>query len=784
MKILIVEDVEDSRVYLRQALESAGYEIIESSNGAEALMAAQQTPPDMIVSDIMMPEMDGFELCLRVKNDERLKHIPFIFYTATYLDTEDEELGLHLGASQYLTKPMDHEAFLSVIKQSFDGLKTGEQAIAQKFSSEGHQLLARYFKTLNKKLTKRNRELIDKQEALERISREYVELFENAPDMYASVSAAEAKILLCNKALLRKTGYSRDEVVGASIFKLYHDDCLDEAKETFKNFDETGFLRDQELILKKKDGGKIDVSLNVSSVRDESGKIIHSMSSWRDITDRKKADEKLRQSEDNYRLLINNIPDVTWTSDSSGKTMFMSPNIKTVYGYTPDELYKGGEKLWFGRVHPDDLHTLKKSYNNLFEQDMEFDIEYRIRRKDGQWIWLHDRAIMHYEKDKKKYAFGIFSDITERKQVEDRLLRSEEKYRLLVENAYDGIEISQNDKILYSNSRFAEMLGYSVDEITGMSFELIFTSQAREDLNKRLNFKKGKEVVTDSYETTFCRKDGRIIDVEVKYEIIDFEGKPATFAIVRDITEHKLAEREREGALKEARKANKVKDQFIANMSHEIRTPLNSLLGFTDYVKQRYLDLIPEKDHVVFNHISDAGDRLVRTVDSILNISLLKTGTVKIRKRKLDPHLVAKLIVERFQIQAQNKTLDLRIVPPKQAIQIFADEYCIYEAITNLTDNAIKYTNEGSIELTFGQRGAHKTLSITDTGIGISKEYQTRIFEPYTQESEGYTKSYQGIGLGLALTKHYLNLNNIEIELESKQNVGTSFTLIFPKEGE
>ena len=619
-------------------------------------MAAQQDPPDMIVSDIMMPEMDGFELCLRVKNDETLKHIPFIFYTATYLDTEDEELGLHLGASQYLTKPMDHEEFLSAIKQGFDGLKAGEQAKNLKFSGEGHQLLARYFKALNKKLTKRNRELIDKRQALERLSKQYVELFENAPDMYVSVSAAEAKILLCNKTLLLKTGYSRDEIVGASLFKLYHEDCLDEVKETLNNFAETGMVRDQELILKKKDGSKIDVSLNVNAVRDESGKILHSMSSWRDIT--------------------------------------------------------------------------------------------------------------------------------ARKQAEELLLRSEEKYRLLVENAYDGIEISQNDKILYSNSRFAEMLGYSVDEITGMSFELIFTSQAKQDLKKRLNFQKGKEVVTDSYETTFHEKGGRIIDVEVKYEIIDFEGKPATFAIVRDITEHKLAESEREEALIEARKANEVKDQFIANMSHEIRTPLNGLLGFTDYVKQRYLDLIPEKDHIVFSHITDAGDRLIRTVDSILNISLLKTGTIKIKKRQIDLPIITNLIVERFQIQAQNKNLDLRMVPPKQAIQIFADEYCIYEAITNLTDNAIKYTNEGNIELRFGQRGAHKTLSITDTGIGISREYQTRIFEPYTQESEGYTKSYQGIGLGLALTKHYLSLNNIELEIESKQNVGTTFTLIFPKEGE
>ncbi len=316
MKILIVEDVEDSRVYLRQALESEKYTVIEAINGMEALEAAHQDPPDMIISDIMMPEMDGFELCLQVKSDEALKSIPFIFYTATYLDIEDEELGKLLGADQYFIKPMDPQELLSAISQVFEGLKSGDQGRTHKFSTGEHQLLARYLKTLNNKITKRNRELIEKQEALERVSKEYIELYDNAPDMYVSVSVADSKILQCNKTLLSKTGYSRAELIGTSVFKLYHDDCMHSERESFQKFVETGIVRDQELILKRKDGSKLDVSLNVNSTRDKKGNIVNSISSWRDISNRKLAESSLKESEKQIKTILSHIPSVVWRSDS------------------------------------------------------------------------------------------------------------------------------------------------------------------------------------------------------------------------------------------------------------------------------------------------------------------------------------------------------------------------------------------------------------------------------------------------------------------------------------
>jgi len=134
---------------------------------------------------------------------------------------------------------------------------------------------------------------------------------------------------------------------------------------------------------------------------------------------------RLGESEEKYRSLIRNIPDVTWTTDEKGNTVFISPNVQRVYGYTPEEIYEGGDRLWFGRIHPDDIERVKESYELLFTRGRIYDIEYRIRRKDGEWIWIHDRAVSTYEKDGVLYADGVFSEVTERKHMEERLRQSE-----------------------------------------------------------------------------------------------------------------------------------------------------------------------------------------------------------------------------------------------------------------------------------------------------------------------------------------------------------------------
>ena len=717
-----------------------------------------------------------------------------------------------------------------------------------------------------------------------------------------ALTRMDGQLVDVNPAYANIIGRTIEETLHLTYWNLTPGKHAKEEQQQLESLNTTGHYGPYEKEYIHKDGHLVPVRLQGSIIERKGEKFI--WSSVEDITKRKRAEEALRESEEKYRLIINNIPDVTWTSDAEGRTTYISPNIEEVYGYTPEEIFKDGEKLWFGRVHPDDLHTLKKSYNNLFEQDMEFDIEYRIRRKDGQWIWLHDRAIMHYEKDKKKYAFGVFSDITKRKQAEkelhklssiveqsfegialadlegnltftnsswnrmhnyepdeeligkhlnifhnqeqleqevipfnqevmeigfntgevghirkdgtpfptlmnttllkdkhgkpyaiagmavdisDRkrgeqvLAESAEKYRLLFENINDAVAINQNGKYVYFNRQFRQMLGYATAEMDHKDYREVFSEEGLQILAARQQIRERGEEPPARYETSFVRKDGQLINIEANVITIVYEGQPAAYAVLRDITERKRAEAELAESLLSAKQANSVKDQFIANISHEIRTPLNSIIGFSDLFQQRYGKMVSEKDQGIFQYITNSSDRLMRTVDSILNISQLDAGSIKIEKRELDLNYIVRAVIGEVKSQVDEKGLEITYIPTDQQATVLVDNYSTHQAILNIIGNAIKYTLEGKIDLKLIQKKDSYRLSIQDTGIGISEEYQNRIFEPYTQESEGFTKSFQGIGLGLALTKRYLELNGVELELESEKNGGSTFTLIFPK---
>jgi len=163
---------------------------------------------------------------------------------------------------------------------------------------------------------------------------------------------------------------------------------------------------------------------------------------------------------------MENIPDVIWTTTRNGRTVFISPRVEAVYGFTPEEIYRGGEEVWLGRIHPDDAKNVHAAFRALFEKGMPFDTEYRIQKKDGTWIWLHDRAITTYEQDGTWYADGIFTDITDKKQAEEQLKAEREKYRLLIVNSADIVTVlSPEGYIRYNSPVLESTLGYHPAEL-------------------------------------------------------------------------------------------------------------------------------------------------------------------------------------------------------------------------------------------------------------------------------------------------------------------------------
>ncbi|MDP3445566.1 MAG: HAMP domain-containing sensor histidine kinase, partial [Ignavibacteria bacterium] len=255
------------------------------------------------------------------------------------------------------------------------------------------------------------------------------------------------------------------------------------------------------------------------------------------------------------------------------------------------------------------------------------------------------------------------------------------------------------------------------------------------------------------------------------------------FGTCTDIHELKLTEMELIHAKDKAEESNKLKSEFLAQMSHEIRTPLNAVLGNVEYLNELFNNKIDDEVTESFESIEIASKRIIRTVDLILNAAELKTSGYKPNHSKvnLDSEILTSLCQE-HQLSAKQKGLKLIYNCRLTDAVIFGDMYSIKQIFSNLIDNAIKYTSEGIVEIILEKNKTDNIMvEVKDTGIGISNEFLAQLFEPFTQEEQGYARSFEGNGLGLSLVKNYCKINNAVIEVESEKNVGSTFRVIFHK---
>jgi PAS domain S-box-containing protein len=372
--------------------------------------------------------------------------------------------------------------------------------------------------------------------------------------------------------------------------------------------------------------------------------------------------------------------------------------------------------------------------------------------------------------------------IVEQKQIEQVLREDEQKFRGVIENSGDGLFVLKNGHFVFINPRFTEITGYSLQDIqeNGFNFNKLAAEEELRVFEEWVTERRRGKDVSSRMAFKARRKDGQLRDLEVSVTTVDWEGIPAILGVIYDVTERNRDRKVLEQALEKAREGERVKSLFLANMSHEIRTPLNSILGFTELLEQSVGHLVNPEEKIFFETIQNSSERLMKTVHEILDLSQIEVGTMEISADTVDLIALTKNIINETLSLARAKNLKLTFHADCTEGFVIVDEYCLKQALVNIIDNAIKYTEQGEVDVTVTQADDHYILSVVDTGIGMSPEFQERMFDAFTQESEGYTKRFQGIGLGLALTKRYLDLNQIPFEVKSKLGEGTTFILKFP----
>lgn len=352
-------------------------------------------------------------------------------------------------------------------------------------------------------------------------------------------------VIWVNSAFTRVTGYAAEEVIGRTP-RLWS--SATHPQEFYKQLWDTilaGRAWHGKIVNRRKDGNLYSEEMTILPVLSESGKILNFVSIKQDVTEHERDTELLRRSEERYRRLIANLPDVTWTSSEDGQTTYISLNVESVYGYTAEEICARGAGLWFGRVHPEDLERVSQGFQNLFSKNQSFDAEYRIQHKNGEWIWVHDRALRTHTDNGVRYADGVFSDITARKRAELALIASERRYRSLFENNLSAVfRAAAGGKILDCNPALVTMLGYQSrrELLQRSTADILCDSGEERVLLDRL----ASEGSLSNYEIRLKRKDGTPVWALHNIALLPGEdGQPAVIeGTAFDISRRRRAEEE------------------------------------------------------------------------------------------------------------------------------------------------------------------------------------------------------------------------------------------------
>jgi PAS domain S-box-containing protein len=609
------------------------------------------------------------------------------------------------------------------------------------------------------------------EQALKQAQERFQDIFESSKDAIGYVSL-DGAFVLANDAFARLTGYAREELLSKTHVDVTPPEYrVLQAQEAARVL-QTGEPAEYEKEYIRKDGSRVPVAVTLFLVKGDDGKPEGVAAIVRDIAERRRSEQALRESEERFREMAETIEEVIWIKAlHPDRLLYVSPAFERIWAVSPEKLYRD-PRMWMQAVHADERDYVADRFAHWLADEgrnTDYDIEYRIVRPDGSIRWIHDRGSLIRNKEGRIYrATGIAEDITERKTTEVLLSQSEQRYRRLVEVSPDAIFIDRGDRIVFINREGLDLLGAAQPEqVLGRSpFEFVHPDSQAQARDRFRQLSAGLDQVP-LVEEKFVRLDGTVVDVEITAARYMDQNEPAIQVVLRDITQRKRLQ-------EQLRRTERVAElgTLASGMAHEIGTPMNVILGRAEYLMNRTQDESTKKG---LQTIIGQVERITRVMNQLLSFARRRTP----ERRAVDLRQIVEANLEMFHERLARHQIDVELDFQAACPPIHADADQMSQVFINLLMNAIHAMPDGG-RVRIATRSADPALvewTIADTGAGMSADVVAKIFEPFFTTKEFGV----GTGLGLTVVKGIMEEHGGSIAIDSEIGQGTTFKMLLPQ---
>jgi PAS domain S-box-containing protein len=493
--------------------------------------------------------------------------------------------------------------------------------------------------------------------------------------------------------------------------------------------------------------------------------------------------------------IFHHAPNAIVTLDAKHRVREWNPAAETIFGYSAEEAQ--GQDLDDLVAKLDADKEARANTKRVLSGRNLAPFESIRYRKDGAPVHVSASGAPILNNGILHGIVAMYTDISSRKEAENALQHSEALYRSLVDNALEGICLSQGDRFIWVNPRFVQLWGHTKEELFARPLFDFIHPEDRELVRNRHYRRLHGENPPQVYPFRIVTAQGEVRWVQISVACIPWQGRPTALSLYTDITEQKLAEAELEEARQRAEQANKAKSEFLANMSHEIRTPLNGIMGMLQVLADTPLETEQQE---YLGYALNSSRSLLSIINDILDLSKIEAGKLCLDSEDFELHDLLRTVSETIRPQIEHKANSLTVdIDPAVPRSLHGDPTRLRQILFNLLGNAAKFTAKGTIRIDVsllsstpsqdsGNPGNASSkpsrirlfITVSDSGSGIPRDTMDLIFEPFSQADRSIAAKHGGTGLGLTIVKRFVEMMDGHLSIESLEGSGTTVSVCLP----